>query len=167
MGRLRRARGVGAGSTMTDVVSPAKDLVIGCITDYDFGQILPWVASLESCGFRGDKAMIVYNAAFGLVDQLVERGFLVITFDRDERSGRFSFEDSVGEQILVSRFFHIWCLLSDRVGVGYRYVVCADVKDVVFQANPSDWLEQHLGDKSLNVGSESVRFTDEPWGTRM
>jgi hypothetical protein len=38
------------------------------------------------------------------------------------------------------------------------------VKDVVFQANPSDWLEQHLGDKSLNVGSESVRFQDEPWG---
>lgn len=143
---------------------PTRDLVVGCMTNYGLDQIRPWVMSLEACGFQGDKAMIVYNADFSVVENLVDRGFLVVTFEQEYSSHQYRFQDSVGEQILVSRFFHIWCLLSDPIGLGYRYVISADVKDVIFQTNPSRWLEQHLGDKLLNVGSESVRFQDEPWG---
>jgi hypothetical protein len=30
-----------------------KDLIIGCITGYDFNDIAPWVNSIEKCGFKG------------------------------------------------------------------------------------------------------------------
>jgi hypothetical protein len=43
-------------------------------------------------------------------------------------------------------------------------VIALDPKDVVFQSNPSDWLEKNMGDKKINVGCESVRYEDETWG---
>jgi hypothetical protein len=36
-----------------------KDIVVGCITGYDFEKIKPWVNSLDRCGFDGVKAMSV------------------------------------------------------------------------------------------------------------
>jgi hypothetical protein len=37
------------------------------------------------------------------------------------------------------------------------------VKDIVFQSNPSDWLEANLV-KKIIVASESITYENEPWG---
>ena len=50
-----------------------KDLVIGCITGYDFDKIKPWVNSLDRCGFTGTKAMICYNVGYDTLEELVKR----------------------------------------------------------------------------------------------
>jgi hypothetical protein len=50
-----------------------KDVVVGFITGYDFDKIKPWVNSLDRCGFTGQKAMIVYNVSYDVVDELVKR----------------------------------------------------------------------------------------------
>jgi hypothetical protein len=39
-----------------------------------------------------------------------------------------------------------------------------DPKDVIFQYNPSEWLEKNIGDKKINAGRESVKYKDEVWG---
>lgn len=147
--------------------SEVTDLVVGCITDYDIGGVELWINSLAASGYVGDTVMIVYNADVAVVEYLLDRGLLVIGFEFDTTSAQFRFPDSVGEQILVSRFFHLWCLLREGLGRPIRYVISADVKDVVFQRNPADWLAAHLGDKQMNVGSESVRFAGEPWGSEV
>jgi hypothetical protein len=46
----------------------------------------------------------------------------------------------------------------------YRYVITTDVRDVVFQSNPVDWLYNNLGYKKIVVGSECLKYKDEPWG---
>jgi hypothetical protein len=38
------------------------------------------------------------------------------------------------------------------------------VADVIFQSNPSDWLEQNLGDKKLCAAAEGLKYKDESWG---
>jgi hypothetical protein len=38
------------------------------------------------------------------------------------------------------------------------------VKDVVFQTNPSEWLEKNMNDAQINVACESIRYKDEDWG---
>ena len=50
-----------------------KDIVIGCITGYDFEKIKPWVNSLDRCGFDGVKAMVCYNVSYETVEELVKR----------------------------------------------------------------------------------------------
>ena len=57
----------------------------------------------------------------------------------------------------------MWYLLKKFQGQ-YRYIVSTDVKDVVFQSNPSEWLEKNMGDKKINVACESIKYKDEDWG---
>ena len=58
----------------------------------------------------------------------------------------------------------MWYFLKKLQGQ-YRYIISTDVKDVVFQTNPSKWLEENIGDKKINVACESIRYKDEEWGS--
>jgi hypothetical protein len=140
-----------------------KDLIIGCITGYDFNDIAPWVNSIEKCGFKGDKAMIIYNCSYDCYDELTRRGFIVMAFSKDDKNKRFHYQDNFGPQIVVTRFLHIWSMLKKFNSSDYRYVITTDVRDVIFQTNPSNWLELNIGNKLINVASESMYYVHEDW----
>ena len=38
-----------------------KDLIIGVVDNYDWDKIKYWANSIEQSGFKGYKALIVYN----------------------------------------------------------------------------------------------------------
>ena len=140
-----------------------KDVVVGCITGYNFDKIKLWVNSLDRCGFDGVKVMVCYNVDYGTVEELAKRNYTVLAFGKDEKNKRFVY----GKQdfsIVVERFYHMWYLLKKFSGQ-YRYIISTDVKDVIFQTNPSTWLEQNIGDKEINVACESIRYKDEDWGS--
>lgn len=139
-----------------------KDLVIGCITNYNFQQISPWVNSLDRSGFTGSKIMLVYNVGYHVCKELEDRGYDVIGFRKDEEKKSFVYPGEFN--IVVSRFFHLYELFSKLDISQYRYIISTDVKDVVFQSNPSEWLEKNIGDKKIVVASESIRYKDEDWG---
>ena len=61
----------------------------------------------------------------------------------------------------VQRFISIYQYLSANPA---RYVITTDVRDVVFQKNPINWLDLYLGNKTVAVASECLRYKDEPWG---
>ena len=42
----------------------------------------------------------------------------------------------------------------------YRYMITTDVRDVVFQHNPSDWLKKNLK-KNILVSTENVLYEHE------
>ena len=65
-----------------------KDLVIGCITGYDFDKIKPWVNSLCRSGFEGTKAMICYNVGYETVEELVKRDFTIFAFGKNDNEKR-------------------------------------------------------------------------------
>ena len=57
-----------------------NNLMIGAFTGYEWEQIAPWVKSVNDCGFQGDKVMIVFNASYATVTQLIEHDFKPINF---------------------------------------------------------------------------------------
>ena len=138
-----------------------EDMVIGFITGYDFDKIKPWVNSLDRCGFTGTKAMICYDVDFDTVNELTTRGYTVFAFKKDQEKRRFVYKQDFS--IMCERFLHLWYFLKSQKG-NYRYIVTTDVKDVVFQTNPSEWLEKNLGDKKINASCESMYYKDEDWG---
>lgn len=140
-----------------------KDIVVGCITGYDFDKIKPWVNSLDQCGFDGVKAMVCYNVSFETVEELVKRNYTVLAFGKNEEEKRFEYKKE-NFSIVVERFLHMWYFLKKMSGQ-YRYIITTDVKDVIFQSNPSTWLENNIGDKEINVACESIRYKDEEWGS--
>jgi hypothetical protein len=141
-----------------------KDIVIGAITNYNWDKIKYWVNSLDRSGFSGEKVIIAYDVSYDTLEKLSERGYSIFAFKRNDDARRVEYNKE-NFNIVVDRFAHINYFLSRLQNKEqYRYVISTDVKDVVFQSNPSDWLEKNLGSKELNVACESIRYRDEPWG---
>lgn len=136
------------------------DIVIGAITGYSFDKIEPWVNSLDRSGFAGTKAVLCYNIHKSVANELASRGYTIFAFGQNNDSLVYDKRDF---NIVVERFFHMWSILKDFKDQ-YRYIVSTDVKDVVFQKNPSEWLEKNLGAAKINASSESIKYVDEDWG---
>jgi hypothetical protein len=140
-----------------------KDLIIGGSTNYDWSKLKYWVNSINKSGFEGDKVLIIMNCDKDTVQQVSNAGFSVIAFQQDD-NGNLVYQSQL--MVHVERFIHIYNTLKAQ---DYRYVITTDVKDVIFQKNPVEWLEQHLPDGSsedLVFSSESIRYKDEPWGNQ-
>ena len=139
-----------------------KDLIIGAITKYDYDKIEPWVNSIEKSGFDGHKALIVYDIDAATSNKLVAKGFRLFGFNKDE-AGNFSYPAREGFSIMVERFIHAWYFLS-QIEDPIRKVIWTDVKDVIFQRNPSEWFDDDFTMReNIIVGSENFRYKDEPW----
>ena len=150
-----------------------KDLVIGAIGDYQFNQIQNWVHSLNKCGFEGDKILISYNSNQALINELRDNDIEVYEIETDARgqkvdqfitnSGNVNASNS---HLLVHnvRFFHMWQLLKQfqKDGRTFKRIIHTDVRDVIFQTNPSDWLDMNMTTEIVSP-SESVKYWDEPW----
>ena len=138
-----------------------KDLIVGCATNYDWSKLKYWVNSINRSGFEGDKVLILMNCDKDTVEKISDSGFSIIAFNQDA-NGNLSYNSNM--MVHVERFFHIYQLLKDNQ---YRFVITTDVKDVVFQKNPSEWLENNFTDNDdLVFSSESMKYKDEPWGNQ-
>jgi hypothetical protein len=136
-----------------------KDLIVGCSTNYDWAKLKYWINSINQSGFEGDKVLILMNCDKDTVQKVSNAGFSIIAFNQD-RDGNLTYQSNL--MVHVERFVHIYKLLKDN---DYRYVITTDVRDVIFQKNPVDWLEENLpAQDDLVFSSESMRYKDEPWG---
>ena len=137
-----------------------QDIVIGSITGYDFPAIAPWVNSLERSGFNGMKAMLCYNIKQPVINELANRGFTIFAFEQNAEGVAYTKPFN----IVVERFFHMWLFLQGaREKYGLRYLIAPDVRDVLFQSNPSIWIEQNIKDKKIIAPSESIPYEHEAW----
>lgn len=138
-----------------------NDIVIGAITDYDVEAIRPWVTSLERSGFTGMKAMLCYNIKQPVINELVSRGFTIFAFEQTADGVAYTKPFN----IVVERFFHMWLFLKDaKEKYNLRYLIAPDVRDVVFQKNPSEWIERNIKDKKIIAPLESIAYEHEAWG---
>ena len=137
-----------------------KDLIVGCSTNYDWSKLKYWINSVNASGFDGDKVLILMNCDKDTVQKVTDAGFSIIAFNQDA-DGNLTYQSQL--MVHVERFIHIYKLLKST---DYRYVITTDVKDVIFQKNPVQWLEENLpeGHEDLVFSSESIKYKDEPWG---
>jgi len=142
-----------------------QDLVISVISTYTFDKIKHWVHSLERTGYKGRKAMIVHNITDDTINKLKDHGFEVYltSNQRNKANDGYHFADNFTYQVPHTRHYFYWDILRKLKDV--RYVISTDV-DVVFQSDPSEWLEKNLGDKKLNYGCEGLKYKDEAWGNQ-
>ena len=147
-----------------------KDLIIGTITNYNIGQLAPWVESLKQSGFTGDKYMVCYNISYETISYLQSHNFVLCVFDNIPTRQMYGYNFPQNFHVCVHRFLHMWLFLNkltDEEKSQYRYIISTDVGDVIFQSNPSTWLDNNLqGTKyEINAATESIKYKDETlWG---
>jgi hypothetical protein len=148
--------------------SSELDVVVGCISGLCFEQIAPWVGSLDACGFKGRRVVIHLHVDPQIVMELKRRGYE--TYDASCLHTGWNGilkENSQDAEISVNRFYYIWYFFSQIARpANCRYLMSVDALDVVFQRDPSLWLEQNLRDKRLVVGCESLHYEDGPWNSK-
>lgn len=137
-----------------------KDLIIGCSTNYDWSRLKYWINSINRSGFDGEKVMVLMNCDRDTIQKIIDSGFKVIGMKQDS-NGNLVHQSNM--MVHVERFIHMYNYIKDQ---DFRYIITTDVKDVVFQKNPSTWLENNLGDKNLVFSSESMLYENEPWGNQ-
>jgi hypothetical protein len=140
-----------------------KDLIIGCTTNYDWSKLKYWVNSINKSGFQGEKVMVAFNIDYETIEKLSQAGFQVILPGKaNETTQRYEYQSSL--PVHVERFVHIYNYLQSHDT--YRFVITTDVKDVVFQKDPTKFLGMELPGSKLMFASESMKYKDEPWGNQ-
>ena len=124
-----------------------KDLIIGVVDGYDWDKIKYWANSIKKSGFTGHKSVIVFNMDDPTVKKLTDEGFSIIGAAPYTEGKGFVYEGDPA--LMVNRFFFIYNFLKmidEPMKVGR--VILTDVRDVVFQDNPTNWLrsEEHTSE---------------------
>ena len=122
-------------------------IILGCITKYKPDDIRPFVESIEQTGYKGKKIMMVYEVPQETIDYLKSKGWDL-------------YQNELQQHIILQRFRDIYKLLEQFPN---EDVVWCDVKDVIFQKDPTDWIELNM-DEPLLAFSECITMKDDPWG---
>lgn len=144
----------------------AKDLIIGGASNYNWNQLRYWVNSIKKTGFKGDIVLVATNMSADTVKKLVEEDVKVYAYgNRTEDGGIAKTENNIPPH--VERFIFIWDFLRKNKDT-YRFVTVTDTRDVIFQKDPTEYLEKNLmcGAASIVCASEGLAYKDEPWGSK-
>ena len=123
-------------------------IIFGCITKYSPTDIKPYVESIEKSGFKGNKMMLVYDVPQETIDYLKSFGWDL-------------FGSTLEEHIIIQRFRDAYKLLENFQN---ETIIWTDVKDVIFQKDPTSWIEKNMNKEILSL-SECIKFKDDDWAT--
>lgn len=121
-------------------------IIFGCITKYSPDDIRPYVESIQQSGFSGDKIMLVYDVPQETISYLKSKGW-------DLYGGELH------QHIILQRFVDAYKLIESYEN---ETIIWTDVKDVIFQKDPTEWIEKNMKGELLAF-SECVKFKDDSW----
>ena len=115
---------------------------------YGYPGIDAYVESIRRSGFTGRKVMLNWGIRTEVYHKLLEYGFEMVSLPQP-----------------IDPFFHArmrvcWEYLRDH-HQEFRYVLWLDVKDLILQSDPSVWMEQNIGNKSIVASNECVTIEQE------
>lgn len=141
-----------------------KDVIVGGASNYDWNALKYWINSIKLSGFKGDIVLVATNIKKETIEKLVNEKILLELYGKLQDNGDVTSVSNGNIPASVERFFYIWHFLRTK-GSNYRFVVSTDTRDVIFQDDPSIWLENNLtsSDKGLVAPFEGLRYEDEPW----
>lgn len=121
-------------------------IIFGCITKYSPDDIRPYVESIQQSGFSGDKVMLVYDVPQETISYLKSKGWNL-------------YGAELQQHIILQRFVDAYKILESYLD---ETVIWTDVKDVIFQKDPTKWIETNMK-KEILAFSECVKFKDDSW----
>ncbi len=140
-----------------------KNLIIGGAANYTYEQVKPWINSIKMSGFKDDIVLVATNIGYEDIEKIVSAGVKVTLYGQKD-DNRQMYVNNSQMPPHVERFFHIWNYLNTTTE-DYDFVITTDVRDVVFQKNPLDFLkdDDYIG---FVAAGEGLAYEDEPWGNQ-
>jgi hypothetical protein len=136
-----------------------RDIAIATAQNLSYEQVEVWCNSLDASGFDGLKIVVGKNLTRDTVDRIISKKNSIFN----------SYEDENNTSVYVNRFYQYWNILNNFSPDNIRFVIATDITDVLFQKNPSIWLEKKLSLYQKNVivaSTEGIKYQHEPWNNR-
>jgi hypothetical protein len=129
-------------------------VVLTAIANYGIHDIKPFVCSLNKSGYTGKKIAVIYNLDKMTIDFLKINGWEL-------------YKGQLNEHVILQRFKDINYLLNNILPINEDIpILWLDIKDVIFQRNPEDWLVTNVTQENpLLAFSECVKLGDDDWAT--
>lgn len=131
-----------------------KDIIIGAVYNLNWDQCKNWVNSINQSGFDGHKAVCMFGENDSLIKQFNANDFEV-----------YKFRDLITEEHICAARFSVYNMILDNTEGSIRNVIATDVTDVIFQKNPSMFLDKFNNEGEFIItSSENIKYKDEGWG---
>lgn len=140
-----------------------KTLIIGGASGYTWDELKLWITSIKKTGFSGDVVVVATNITSETIDKLANEGVGISLYGTQQEDGSYKAHSNGAPH--VERFFYIWNFLLEHAS-NYDYVIATDTRDVIFQSDPSVWLENNLQKQKLVASSEGMKYASEPWNSQ-
>ena len=137
-----------------------QDLTIAVIRGLEWAALRPYAVSLANTGFAGVKAVFMENTSQEARDRFIDLGFTVI--DRVTPPSKLHPQMPPDWAYGIYRFLPVIEYLREGQDK-FRYVIWTDVRDVVFQTDPSAWLEKNLAPSQIVVAGLGHAIKDCPY----
>jgi hypothetical protein len=131
------------------------DLVVAVVQGLDWPALQSYANSLTRTGFTGTKLLLAAGITEFARTCLLNLGFKIVDIPQTDRA----------TFITHNRFVSVIQFLQQHADE-FRYVIWADTRDLVFQSNPSPWLEQNLYPSRLLGASECWLIKNQPMNDR-
>jgi hypothetical protein len=129
-----------------------KTAILAAAKGYTPEQVNPWVESLKSTGFDGKVFILLYEEDIELADYFKSHNFhVMIAQERGET------------HMATQRFIDYAELLKSDYCKDIEIAIHTDIRDVIFQGNPADWVIENIGDKHIIATGEGVTYRHEDW----
>jgi hypothetical protein len=142
------------------------DYLLGAADNYSWKDIRPWVKSARQSGFDGPIFLVCYRIADDIREKAPEYDVTLYEVNHDPYGQPIQHaQRGSPTQAHNLRMYHFWELLTRLMPFsGYDRVIATDVRDVIFQTNPSRRLNHYLKrETDILAPSEGIMYRDEPW----
>jgi hypothetical protein len=140
----------------TNIIHMQKEQKLAIFTackGYSIEDVAPWTQSLKASGFDGKVFVIMYDPPKELADYFKEQDFYVLVANEEGLT-----------HIATQRFRDYAQILKSDYCVDIDYVLHTDIRDVLFQSNPAEWLSSYIDDvHKIYASAEGVKYKHEDW----
>lgn len=128
--------------------SPPKNLILGLIAGYHYGDVRPFAASLMEHARESTRCVLFASPTTRGIDDIRSHGITVVSFDRPPEYAHLPYN---GYRYILYRDF----LRTSTTR--YHRILLTDTRDVIFQADPfsRSWpsgLNATLEERTMSIG---------------
>jgi hypothetical protein len=127
------------------------DLILTAARGLGWNEFRTYAASIAKIGFSGTKVVLVENITQEARNNLLSQGFQLVDFVTEDAS-RLFYTTRLGAAVSF----------LEKNYQNFRNIVWVDSRDLVFQSNPSTWMEDHLAPHTLLAAGEGIAIKDQP-----
>ena len=127
-----------------------QDILLTTVKGFGWPEMSAFIISVERSGFSGDKIMFIEDVPEDARDRLVSKGWQLVNVVADP-----------SQSYATARHIPVRDYLAENKS-RYRYALYIDVRDAVFQSDPSFWLELHLTPAKIVGPSECMLIKNQP-----